>query len=318
MANKYTSVSDLFSDIAGAIRTKEGSSDAISASDFPDRISALDKTAVTQWTDKFYKIISPEISTVSAAITVKGITYYDGFWYAVGNDSAGDAYKLYGSTLGNLTAVKIGTGRNYPATGIVCDGTYVFIVCAAGSYNNRVALRQTVADFLSSDTTLNAYANATYYYSAACRVTGNYKFAFGGYVNGDGGAFALISGTSLTWFGVAANIKEAFVDCCAFNETAVAVTPSGYVGWFKDLTGASYKNNKRAFLQGAQRCRQMGDYFCVACTKDDGTYLYYTSGDPINDVYGSLKITDEVLTIVGMAYTVGLNTLDGVRSEAHV
>ena len=41
MANKHTTLADLFSDIASAIREKTGSSDGISADDFPDAIRAI-------------------------------------------------------------------------------------------------------------------------------------------------------------------------------------------------------------------------------------------------------------------------------------
>ena len=39
---------------------------------------------ITQWNDKFSKIVSPSISKTTAPITVKALCYYDGYWYGAG------------------------------------------------------------------------------------------------------------------------------------------------------------------------------------------------------------------------------------------
>ena len=42
------------------------------------------KSQITQWNDKFSKIVSPSISKTTAPITVKALCYYDGYWYGAG------------------------------------------------------------------------------------------------------------------------------------------------------------------------------------------------------------------------------------------
>ena len=39
---------------------------------------------ITQWNDKFSKIVQPSISKTTAPITVKALCYYDGYWYGAG------------------------------------------------------------------------------------------------------------------------------------------------------------------------------------------------------------------------------------------
>ena len=309
MANQHSTLTSLFTDIANAIRKVEGSTRKYVADEFPSWIIDLGKPVATQWDAKFDKVLTPTLSNTSCAVTLKAISYYDGYWYAVGNDSAGDLYKLYGATTSSLSAYKIGSSRNYPATGVVCDGTYVWICCATGSYSNRILLRQTVSEFRSSNTSLGTYTSTTANYADMCRINSTYTFLFGGYASSSGGMIGKITNGTTTAAlnsGFASSVPEALVSGCAYNETAVAVTNGGYIVWWQDPSKTTFRFKQRPYMAGAQKVQQMGNYLCVGATKSDGTYLYFTDVDLINNDFAGFKLTDEQLTIIGMAYVGGV------------
>lgn len=282
------------------------------------------KSQILQWNDKFSKIVSPSISKTTAPITVKALCYYDGYWYGAGNDSAGDMYKLYGATASTLTAVKLANSRKYPVTGITCDGINVWICNSSGPYSNRGILRQTVNNFRSTNTSYNYYTFTdlpSVAFNEICRINdasiGSYVFAAG--VADNKGVAQVVPSTLETtrWRTFGNTSPEGFVSCCNWNESAVFISTNGYICKYVG-NYTNYKGQTLACLQGAKMIRSMNGNLFVTCVKNDGTYLYwFKSGVDIatSQPTGSIKITDEVLTILGMAYAGGLYTVVGINNN---
>lgn len=280
------------------------------------------KNQILQWNDKFSKIVSPSISNTTAPITVKALCYYDGYWYGAGNDSAGDMYKLYGATASALTAVKLANSRKYPVTGITCDGIHVWICNSSGTYKERRILRQAVNDFRSTNASYNYYNFsdlASVAFNEICRIN---DASIGSYVlaAGTGNNMGVIWAVNSTlersnWktFGNSGN----FVSCCNWNESAIFISSIGYICKYVG-NYTNYSGQTLACLQGAKMIRSMNGSLFVICVRNEGTYLYwFKSGVDIttSQPTGSIKITDEVLTIVGMAYAGGLYTVVGIDNN---
>lgn len=311
--------------LAKHINTKAGTTGAKTISQMQDAVDGI--AGIVQWIDKFAKIVSPSTVKTAAPITVKALCYYDGYWYGAGNDSAGDMYKLYGATAAALTAVKLANSRKYPVTGITCDGTNVWICNSSEAYSGRRILHQTVNNFRSSNTTYNYY-NLSDLASAAfnetCRINdaniGSYVFA-AGVADNKGVAWVVPSTLETTrWRTFSNTSPEGFVSCCNWNESAVFISTNGYICKYVG-NYTNYSGQTLACLQGAKMIRSMNGNLFVTCVKNDGTYLYwFKSGVDIatSQPTGSIKITDEVLTIVGMAYAGGLYTVVGVNSAGAI
>jgi hypothetical protein len=266
----------------------------------------------TQWSSKYLKTLYPTLSNTTAAITVKAMTYYDGYWYGIGNDSAGDAWKLYGTTTGNMTAYKCGSSRNYPVTGIVCDGTNVWLALSSGGYSNRVLLYQSIANFRSNSTSLYTMTSTANSYSGAFQYDSSYSLAYGVNTSTGNATFALISSsdTKVSQSTGYSSVPEALVSGCTYKSTAVAVTSGGYIMQSSSVASMSYYAAQLSVLNGAQKCCVMGDYLCVACVRDSATYLCFTSDDNVRTgTWNCFKVADSALTVVGMAYANGLYTL---------
>lgn len=266
----------------------------------------------TQWSSKYLKTLYPSLSNTTAAITVKAMTYYDGYWYGVGNDSAGDAWKLYGTTTGNMTAYRLGSSRNYPVTGIVCDGTNIWLALSSGGYSNRTILYQSIANFRSNSTSLYTYTSTSNSYYGAFQYDSSYSLAYGVNTSTGNATFALINSSDInvsqsTGY---SSVPEALVSGCTYKSTAVAVTSGGYIMQSSSVASMSYYAAQLSVLNGAQKCCVMGDYLCVACVRDSATYLCFTSDDNVRTgTWNCFKVADSALTVVGMAYANGLYTL---------
>lgn len=285
------------------------------------------KSQILQWNDKFSKIVSPSISKTAAPITVKALCYYDGYWYGAGNDSAGDMYKLYGTTAAALTAVKLANSRKYPVTGITCDGTNVWICNSSEAYSGRNILRQTVNDFRSSKTAYSYYTLtgiSSVAFNELCQINdaniGSCVFAAGAADN-NGIAWMVPSNLSNTyWRKISDTSSDGFVSCCNWNENAIFVAKNGYICKYVGDNN-KYSGQILTCLQGAKMVRAMNGNLFVVCVRDEGTYLYwFKSGADITSSQptGHIKITDEALTIVGMAYAGGLYTVVGVNSAGAI
>ena len=285
------------------------------------------KSQILQWNDKFSKIVSPSISKTTTPITVKALCYYDGYWYGAGNDSAGDLYKLYGATTSALTAVKLANSRKYPVTGITCDGINVWICNSSGAYSGRSILRQPVNNFRSTNTNYNYYTQSnlsSIAFNEICRINdasiGSYVLA-AGKANNMGVIEVFDSALKKAQWRTFGNIPpEGFVSCCNWNESAVFISTNGYICKYVG-NYTNYSGQTLACLQGAKMIRSMNGNLFVTCVKNDGTYLYwFKSGVDIttSQPTGHIKITDEALTIIGMAYAGGLYTVVGVNSAGAI
>ena len=114
--------------------------------------------------------------------------------------------------------------------------------------------------------------------------------------------------------------SSGFVSCCNWNESAIFITTDGYICKYVG-NYTTYSGQALACLQGAKMVREMNGSLVVVCVKSDGTYLYwFKSGADISTSQptGSIKITSETLTIVGMAYAGGLYTVVGINSSGVV
>ena len=283
---------------------------------------------VLKWNDKFTKITSFTSATTRVSITVKALCYYDGYWYGVGNDSVGDLYKLYGTTTSStLYASRLASSRAYPATGITCDGTNVWICTSSGAYNNRTILHQTINNFRSSNTAYNYYTLtgvSSIAFNDICQINdatiGSCIFATGAADN-NGIAWMVPSNLSNTyWRKISNTSSDGFVSCCNWNENAIFVAKNGYIcKYVGDNT--TYSGQTLTCLQGAKMVRAMNGNLFIVCVRDKGTYLYwFKSGADITSSQptGHIKITDEALTIVGMAYAGGLYIVVGIDSSGTI
>ena len=105
-----------------------------------------------KWDERYKKICTPTLTNISSAITVKALTCRDGYLYGIGNDSAGNVYKLYGGMNSNLSAVKTSSSGKYNPIGITCDGTNVVWALGLPQYKSRFISWQAVNTFKSTAT----------------------------------------------------------------------------------------------------------------------------------------------------------------------
>ena len=282
------------------------------------------KGQILQWNDKFSKIVSPSISKTTAPITVKALCYYDGYWYGAGNDSAGDMYKLYGATSSALTAVKLASARAFPVKGIACDGTRVLVCFESSAYKKRTVIFQDVANFRSTNTTYTyQIINLdSYSYEDMCAVNSGSNSAsyVVGKTNNQGIILRFPKGSTSGKYKIIPSASGGFVSSCDWNQNAIFITANGYICKYIG-NDTNYSGQTLSCLQGAKMIRSMNGNLFVTCVKNDGTYLYwFKSGADIttSQPTGHIKITDEVLTIIGMAYAGGLYTVVGVNSAGAI
>ena len=241
-------------------------------------------------------------------ITIKCMTYYGGYWLALGNDSNGDLYKLYTSSPTSAwTTVKMASSRNYPATGIACDGTNVWFSLGSGVYKNRIILYQTLANFKSNNTSMTYFANASIYLHDAVAYN-NRVWLVGQNTSGDAVTYMNTSngGTSVNYY-THGSVAKPLIKCCMYNAYPVAITADGYYTYKASITDTSIQGAKQIASGFTSKCVvQMGDYLGVAGTKSDGTYLYYAKGTPGSLTWSYIKISSSVVTPIGLAYVNGL------------
>lgn len=316
--------------LAQHINTKAGTTGAKTIAQMQETVDGI--TGITQWNEKFTKILSPGTSETTAAITVKALCYYDGYWYGAGNDSAGDVYKLYGAAAETLTAVKLANNRTYPVKGITCDGTRVWMCCEPGGYQGRTVIYQSIADFKKALSTYSYSIQNLADYSCAdiCRINET-QAGYGSIVcvvgrSGDGGFLCQYangaSGESLQ----IADAVGGFTSCCAWAfdiygmhmERIACVSEEGYVCTGVGPEPSNWSGIQRDYLRGAKMVRSMNGSLFVACVRSDGTYLYWygaACSPKDSPPTGSIKICDEALTILGMSYAGGLYAVVGVNGD---
>lgn len=266
-----------------------------------------------EWGIKHKVILNGGTRTANSLdITIKCMTYYDGYWLALGNDSNGDLYKLYTSSPTSAwTTVKMASDRNYPVTGIACDGTNVWFSLGSGVYKNRIILCQTLANFKSSNTSMNYFANASFclhdavaYNSRVWLVGQNTSGTAVTYMN------TSTSGNSMNYY-THNLIAKPLIKCCMYNAYPVAITADGYYTYKSSITDTSLYGLFQIASDLTSKCvEQIGDYLGVAGTKSDGTYLYYAKGTPgsLNGfkAWSYIKISSSAVTPIGLAYVNGL------------
>lgn len=308
--------------LAQHINTKAGTTGAKTIAQMQEAVDGI--AGIVQWIDKFAKIVSPGTVETAAPITVKALCYYDGYWYGAGNDSAGDMYKLYGATADALTAVKLASSHVFPVKGITCDGTRVLVCFESSAYKKRTIIFQDVATFRSVSTayTYLSISLSSYSYEDICAINSGPSPA--AYVVGETGGDGLIvrfpKGSTSGIYKSIPSASGGFISSCDWNESAIFITTNGYICKYVG-NDSSYSGQTLACLQGAKMIRSMNRSLFVICVRNEGTYLYwFKSGVDIttSQPTGSIKITDEVLTIVGMAYAGGLYTVVGVNSAGAI
>ena len=264
---------------------------------------------LAEWGSKHKAILNGgTISVNNLDITIKCMTYYGGYWLALGNDANGNLYKLYTANPKSAwTAAKLANSRNYPATGIACDGTNVWISLDSGGYKNRIILYQTLSTFMSNDTLIYYYANQSLYLHDAVAYN-NRMWLVGQYTGGEAVTCMNTSdgGTSVDDIPHASVVKP-LIKCCMYNAYPVAITADGYYPYKASITDRSVNGSFQIASGFTSKCvAQMGDYLCVAGTKSDGTYLYYAKGTPGSLIWSYIKISSSVVTPIGLAYVNGL------------
>ena len=279
-------------------------------------VKAMPEILAEEWSSKHKAILDGGTEAISYySLTIKDIIYANGYWLGIANDANGNLCRLYTTSLtGAWTVAYVAQGNNYPAVALACDGTYTWIVCAPDAVGRRNLLRIAFSDFISSSGTqfnisyytLNDFAriNDITYYSNRLWLVGQ---------NASGAAVTAMNtsdiGTSLKAY-IHGSFTKPITKCCMYNTYPIAISSDGYYTYKSSITDSSIRG-EFTIASGftSQIVEQMGDYLCVAGTKDDGLYLYYANGTPGSLSWSYIKISDSALTPVGMGYANGLYVL---------
>ena len=287
-----------------------------------------------KWDERYKKICTPTLTNVSASIIVKALTCRDGYLYGIGNDTAGNMYKLYGEMNANLAVVKISFSGAYNPIAITCDGINVVWALGLPQYKSRYIAWQAVDTFKTAATgfQISAITAAVFEPTDICSTVEDAA----GYdpniwVSGKIGSKAAIWGansTVLSGGGRYTNItslNSPFISCCSWVQDAqlskplvnpVFVTEDGHIAsatpigtQSKEFTVTTRRYEK---LNGAKMVRALNGWLFIACRKSDGMYLYKVPKlnrvwtDDMSSVIKGLKITSEELTILDMVYAGGV------------
>jgi len=271
--------------------------------------------------------VSLRTSPLTTTLTIKDLCYGGGYWVAVANDSSNDLYLVYcTNTIGEWTCRKLATGRAYPATGIAYVDTYdgyVVSCTASGSYSNRNLILIPKTMMTGSSTSYTYFADGASY-SWSCIASANGYFFTGGKTistNYPACRVNLTAGTpgsntkTYTFAGTLGS-GEIFDVCAHKNAFFVLATNNVGVLMQGDYTYIGTFNEdgttNNIFDNATSHCiASMGDYLVVACTKSDGTYIYYTKGSGTSAtvwskvIWGYQKITSTMVTPKALAYANG-------------
>ena len=288
-----------------------------------------------KWDERYKKICTPTHTNISSAITVKALTCHDGYLYGIGNDSAGNVYKLYGGMNSNLSAVKTSSSGKYNPIGITCDGTNVVWALGLPQYKSRFISWQAVNTFKSTATGFNqsSIKSTEFGPTDICSTvedSAGYEpnVWISGAINNKAAIWGANS-TVLSGGGKYTNDNlpnSPFISCCSWVQDTpyfdkpfvrtVFVAEDGHVASAtlinsqpKDFTVTTRRYET---LNGAKMVRSLNGWLFIACRKSDGMYLYRVP--KLNDIWTGnkssvikgLKITSEELTILDMVYAGGI------------
>lgn len=289
-----------------------------------------------KWDERYKKICTPTLTNISSAITVKALTCRDGYLYGIGNDSAGNVYKLYGGMNSNLSAVKVSSSGKYNPIGITCDGINVVWALGLPQYKSRFISWQAVNTFKSTATGFkqSSITSTVFGPTDICSTVedaADYKpnvWVSGGINNKAaiwGANSTVLSGGGQYVGGQSALPEHPFVSCCSWVQpvpmpkpivTPVFVTEDGDIASTSliDASSKSFDINVFGYekLSGAKMVRSLNGWLFFACRKPDGMYLYKVPRlSPIfkpgaSSAIKGLKITSEELTILDMVYAGGI------------
>lgn len=299
-----------------------------------------------KWDERYKKICTPTLTNVSASIIVKALTCRDGYLYGIGNDTAGNMYKLYGEMNANLAVVKISFSGAYNPIGITCDGINVIWALGLPQYKSRFIGWEAVDTFKTAATGfLISTITATVFEPTDICSTVEDAAGYDPniWISGKIGSNAAIWGTNSTVLsggGQYTNINlpnSPFISCCSWVQDAqlskplvmpVFVTEDGHVAsatligtQSKDFTVTTRRYEK---LNGAKMVRSLNGWLFIACQKSDGVYLYKVPKlnrvwtDDMSSVIKGLKITSEELTILDMVYAGGIYIVAGKDSRGNI
>ena len=290
-----------------------------------------------KWDERYKKICTPTFTNISSAITVKALTCRDGYLYGIGNDSAGNGYKLYGGMNSNLSAVKTSSSGKYNPIGITCDGTNVVWALGLPQYKSRFIAWQAVNTFKSTATGFKQSSITSTVFGPTDICSVEEMVSVGSdpniWISGKTGSKAAIWGANSTVLSgggkyTNANLPNSpFISCCNWVQYApqqmsspldmsVFVSEDGHIAsatligtQSKDFTVTTRRYEK---LNGAKMVRSLNGWLFIACRKSDGMYLYRVpklyrpwAEDEQSAIKG-LKITSEELTILDMVYAGGI------------
>ena len=297
-----------------------------------------------KWDERYKKICTPTLTNISSAITVKALTCRDGYLYGIGNDSAGNVYKLYGGMNANLSAVKISFSGSYNPIAITCDGINVVWALGLPQYKSRFVGWTDVNTFKTTATNFQILSNAstviepTDICSTVEDANGNEPNVWMSCEINNKAAIFGINSTVISGGGRYKRINlPPFSSCCSWvhptvlskpTVTPVFVAEDGHVAsatligtQSNDFTVTTRRYEK---LNGAKMVRSLNGWLFIACRKSDGMYLYRVP--KLNDIWTSnkssvikgLKITSEELTILDMVYAGGIYIVAWKDSSGNV
>ena len=253
--------------------------------------------------------------TGTSGITIKAIMYYNGYWLAAGNDSSGLVYKMYGTSQ-NMTTIKI-TSYPYDVTGIACTGDYVWISLIDNYFYNGSSTNCNTIIRCPIDTFKSTSKTVTLFY----KTDGNYKYydivasdtcfwAVGEFNGSSVSCCNCVNGASsgqTVYTMKHGSLKKPIINCCIYNNKPFGITSDGYYTYKSSITD-QYITGGNLITSGftSKICETLGNYICVAGTKNDGTYIYYSNGTVGSLYWNHIKISDVILNPISLAYVNGL------------
>ena len=297
-----------------------------------------------KWDERYKKICTPTLTNISSAITVKALTCRDGYLYGIGNDSAGNVYKLYGGMNSNLSAVKTSSSGKYNPIGITCDGINVVWALGLPQYKSRFiswqavnTFKSTATGFKQSSITSTVFGPTDICSTIEDAAENDPNIWISGVVNNKAAIWGANS-TVLSGGGYYYTYNlPPFVSCCSWVQptsqskptvTPVFVTEDGDIAKTSliDASSKSFSVFVKGYekLSGAKMVRSLNGWLFIACRKSDGMYLYRVpkltnifDSDNLSAIKG-LKITSEELTILDMVYAGGVYIVAWKDSSGNV